>query len=74
MQKRYSTETLREIISYMYRNPVTSALQISKHINVSLPTVNKHLSTLRTDGVIDEITGNKRNKLYALRKYIKAFI
>lgn len=74
MQKRYSTETLRKIISYMYRNPVTSALQISEHIKVSLPTVNKHLATLRTDGIINEITGNKRNKLYALRKYIQAFI
>lgn len=74
MEKRYSTKTLRDIISYMYTDPVTNSFTISESISTSVTTVNKHLKTLLDDGIIDELTGNRRNKVYALRDYINAFI
>lgn len=74
MEKRYSTKTLRDIISYMYTDPVTNSFTISESISTSVTTVNKHLKTLLDDGIIDELTGNRRNKVYALRDYINAFV
>lgn len=58
----------------MYTDPVTNSFTISESISTSVTTVNKHLKTLLDDGIIDELTGNRRNKVYALRDYINAFV
>lgn len=73
MRKQYSTDTLRKIILFMYEKPVSDAITISKSIDISIPTVNKHLKTLLHDGLITEITGNRRNKIYVLHEYINVF-
>ena len=41
-----------------------------KLLSTSKPTATKAISALRKAGVLEEITGKRRNRVYAYRKYL----
>lgn len=55
---------------FMQRHPITEAKKIIEHCNVSLPTANKSLKHLVDLGIVQEITGRARNKIYVYQKYL----
>jgi Fic family protein len=55
---------------YLQKTPVTDAKKLFEHCAVSLPTVNKSLHQLEELGIVQEITGKARNKIYVYRKYL----
>jgi Fic family protein len=54
----------------MIEKPITSPNQIQEKTQLSYGTVNTGLQELGKLGIIKEITGKKRNRLYAYSKYI----
>ncbi len=61
------------IINHLFQEPVTDALSIRKWIGLSLPSVYKMIYELEGLGVITEITGGKRGKLYMFVDYLNLF-
>ena len=49
---------------------MTDAKKLVEHCDVSLPTVNKALRQLEVLGIVKEITGKARNKIYVYQKYL----
>ena len=68
-----STASLQKIIAVMYKKPVINARSLSDLTGLSAPTVNKCLQILIDDGILTEVTGNKRNRVFALYDYINVF-
>ena len=59
-----------QIYSLLQRRPATTSRDIADNCNYTLQTVIKNLSTLETMGVVKEITGNYRNKVFIYADYI----
>ena len=55
---------------YLQRRPITEAKKLSEVCNISLPTANKSLRHLTDLGIVQEITGKGRKKIYAYQKYL----
>jgi Fic family protein len=55
---------------YLQRYPITDARKIVESCQVSLPTANKSLQHLANLGIVKEITGKARNKIYIYQKYL----
>jgi Fic family protein len=55
---------------YLQKYPITEAKKIVEHCKVTLPTVNKSLKQLGELGIVKEITGKSRNKIYVYQEYL----
>lgn len=61
------------LLDALFTNPVTNASRAATATKVSLPTVYKLLERFRTEGLLVEITGAKRNKLFLFQPYLNLF-
>lgn len=64
---------LLSIMEFLYQKPVLNAIKIVEITNVSQPTAYKILDELESFGVLREVTGGKRGKVYVFDRYIKLF-
>lgn len=55
---------------YLQKHPITDAKKTVEHCKVTLPTANKSLHHLADLGIVKEITGKARNKVYVYQKYL----
>jgi ribosomal protein S25 len=55
---------------YLQRHLITEVKNIVSSCNVSFPTANKSLQHLCQLGIVKEITGKTRNKIYVYQKYL----
>ena len=56
--------------SYLQKHPITDAKKVVEHCTLTLPTANKSLHHLAELGIVREVTGKMRNKIYAYQKYL----
>ncbi|OGR51368.1 MAG: cell filamentation protein Fic [Elusimicrobia bacterium GWA2_62_23] len=61
------------LLTYMFSQPVVSAPQVRKHLDVSVPTANALLADFRRLNLVREITGFSRNRLFSLEEYLNLF-
>lgn len=71
-QKR-SRENMKIIINTMYQTPVINSTDLILKTNMSKSVLFRLLSDLVNDGIIEEVTGFSRNRVYILTKYLKVF-
>ncbi|MBN1182509.1 MAG: Fic family protein [Bacteroidales bacterium] len=62
-----------KILDYLYQKPLLDASIIIELTKLSPPTVYKLIGELEQLGVLKELTGGKRKKIYLFDKYIKLF-
>lgn len=55
---------------YLQKHPITDAKKTVEYCKVTLPTANKSLHHLADLGIVKEITGKARNKVYVYQKYL----
>lgn len=72
-QKKTSPMTLKTIIECMYTRPVASVSLIAGMTGLSVQTVNKAVGILLSDGILKEVTGNRRSRVFTLHDYIRVF-
>lgn len=51
-------------------HPFLNAAQARKHTGLSAPTVNKTFETLESLGIVQEITGKQRGRVFAYQKFL----
>lgn len=71
--KKTAPETLKRVIDCMYVEPVASVSRLAELTELTVQTVNKAVKALISDGILVELTGNRRNRLFALFDYIRVF-
>jgi Fic family protein len=53
--------------------PVVSARLVERLLDVSQPTASGLVNALADAGLLQELTGRKRNRLFAYREYLDLF-
>jgi len=61
------------IMNYLFQRPVIDARKVHELTGLSSPTVYKVLNELEKQGILYEITGNKRGRRYVFNEYIQLF-
>ncbi len=65
-----STAAILTIHSYLQSNPISNTTRIRDACGVSLPTVLRSLAALEQQGIVKEITGKVRHKLFVYSTYM----
>lgn len=61
------------LLDHLYQQPLVSARAVEAALRVSWPTANKLLSEFVERRLLDETTGQKRNRIYRYRPYLELF-
>jgi len=67
------TPKAKEFVNLLYTNPAVSAATVAEKIDVSIPTANALIQDFVRLGILKELTGGKRNRLFYFEEYIKLF-
>ncbi len=62
-----------KLIEYLYQKPIVSVSDIAEPLGVSKPTANSLINEFETKGILTEITGSERNKLFAFHRYLDIY-
>lgn len=68
--KRPAASALR-VHQYLQSKPVTSIQSAATALNLTLPTVTTALAHLATMGIVKELTGKQRNRMFYYTDYLK---
>ena len=71
-QTSQSSARLLQVIDLLFRAPVISVGQVKDAIEVSFPSANRYIQQLENGGVVREITGQSRNRLYIADEIVRA--
>jgi Fic family protein len=63
----------RLVMDYLYKRPVISVTKVADIIQKTQPTAYTLIADLEKAGVLKEITGSQRNRLYMFKEYIDLF-
>lgn len=64
---RFSCE---QTLEYMKRLPQVTAPLLAKELQMTAPTARSALNHMKSIGILEEISGKKRNKVYVYRQYL----
>jgi Fic family protein len=63
----------RTLLDYLYKKPIISPVEVGALINKTPQTVYNLIARMEKEGILKEITGAQRNKLYSFKPYISLF-
>jgi Fic family protein len=59
------------VLDLLRRHPITTIPNATKQLNLTAPTVRKAVESLETLGIVREITGKQRDRIYIYDPYVK---
>ncbi len=62
------------VLELLFRIPVVSVNQVSQRTGIKFTPSNLLVARFVEEGLLEEITGNKRNRLFRYRPYIDIFV
>ncbi|MEY4593083.1 MAG: hypothetical protein RIR18_1978 [Pseudomonadota bacterium] len=68
------TPNARQALNVLYRKPMVTAADLEQALGLSHPTVNALLRDFLKLGLLKEMTGAARNRLYVFENYLKLFL
>ncbi|MCX6205612.1 MAG: Fic family protein [Bacteroidetes bacterium] len=63
----------KKLLQNLYSQPITDMQSIAIALNVSIPTVSRLLNDFIRLGILVELTGFKRNRVFVFEQYVKLF-
>ena len=63
----------QELLRFMYSIPIVSVKLVERELGMKFPTANRLLKSLTDLGILREVTGLSRNRLFVLEKYLNLF-
>jgi Fic family protein len=63
----------KKIIHALYRNPIIDSSRVMEILDVHASTANRLIHDFVQLGILEELTGFKRNRIYAFQAYIDLF-
>jgi len=67
------TANAQKVMNYLYQHPMVDAAKVGEVAGVSAASAYKLIADLERFGILRDITGAKRGKLYAFDAYLKLF-
>ena len=62
-----------KLIEFLYQKPIISISDIIEPLGVSKPTANSLVKEFEEKGILKEVTGYERNKLFVFHKYLDIY-
>ena len=63
----------KQFLNYLYSQPFTDAASVSKELGINISTTLRLINDFMKIGILNEVTGYKRNRVFAFENYIKLF-
>lgn len=63
----------KRLITELYRQPIVDVGQVEKMLGVHNSTANRMIRDFQELGILEELTGFKRNRIFAFKEYINLF-
>ena len=60
-----------QLLDYLFQSPFTTVNNVARYLGVSYPTANDLVASFATHGVLKEMTGQGRNRLFMYHEYIE---
>lgn len=60
-------------LQYLYGKPITDAADVAQALEVNITTALRLIDDFMKLGILTELTGNKRNRIFSFDKYLKLF-
>jgi len=70
-RKAQSAQTL---INFLYTQPFTNLNEVMGETGLSKQATNNLINDFVSQGILVEVTGNQRNRLYYFKKYYQLFL
>lgn len=70
---RASPNAIR-IVEYLYQKPVVTSLELTNRLNMKRSTVDRLILLLTEKGILSELTGQKRNRVFYFKDYFELFL
>src|SRR5436190_2180517 len=64
----------RTLLTFLYAHPTVNALAVSKKLKISQVAADKLVITFVEAGILKEMTGFKRNRLFQFKRYFDLFL
>lgn len=71
-QTTQSSARLLQVVDLLFGSPILTVNRVKEAIGVSFPSANRYIGQLEEAGIVDEITGQTRNRLYRAGEIIRA--
>ncbi|WP_369689086.1 helix-turn-helix domain-containing protein [Sulfurospirillum diekertiae] len=62
-----------KLIEFLYQRPIISISEIIEPLEISKPTANTLVKEFESKGILKEITGYERNKLFVFDRYLTIY-
>lgn len=62
-----------ELLDHLYRNPYVSAADVQGVVGISAPAANSLIDSFEKAGILKEVTGGRRNRVFEFEEYVKLF-
>ena len=63
----------QRLLRFLYSEPIMTAKMVKERLAVTHPAANQLISDLQRIGILQEITGFKRNRLFVFKEYLELF-
>lgn len=63
----------RSVLQYLYSQPITDMHSMASALNISIPTTSRLLNDFVRLEILIELTGFKRNRVFAFERYLELF-
>ena len=67
------TANAQKVVNYLYQRPMIDAAKVGEVANISPASAYKLIADLEQFGILKEITGGKRGKMYVFDDYLQLF-
>jgi len=71
-QRSQVSAKLLQVVDLLFRSPVLSIRQTEEAVGTTFPSANRYIQQLEKAGIVREITGQSRNRLYMAEEIVRA--
>jgi len=64
----------KKLLQYLYSKPLMSVNEAAKLLDITHQSANVLIKSFESEGILKEMTGYQRNRLYVFERYFKLFI
>jgi hypothetical protein len=62
------------LLNFLYRNPMVNTSDVMKALEISQVSADKLIKTFQKSGILEEVTGFRRNRLFQFKTYFDLFM
>ncbi|OGL39670.1 MAG: cell filamentation protein Fic [Candidatus Schekmanbacteria bacterium GWA2_38_9] len=63
----------QSLLRFLYSEPIMSAKKVGERLQITHPAANQLIKDFQKIGILKEITGFKRNRLFVFKEYLRLF-